>query len=208
MCTTCIETLCKQATSVAHLTDFSFELFHETFTEGASLLFLYHGAKKSKITKNSNQRRGGGSCLNSLNKLFCQRDLRFQSMLHSSSVRCLHQQKSKCSQTSDKTNNSLVRTFAGQMVGQAFSLVKKIRLRRTTVTRTFDKTNICSGPSASKVRITQTFSIRTLKTTAILKEKFKLLNFQRLLTLLKVRCKACFFGLWSFLLLFEVFRLH
>ena len=42
----CIETLCKRATSVAHLTDFSFEFFYEIFTEDASLLLLYHGAKK------------------------------------------------------------------------------------------------------------------------------------------------------------------
>ena len=45
---------------MAHLTNFSFEVFHEMFTEDASLLFLYHGAKKSKETKNSNQ---GGPCL-------------------------------------------------------------------------------------------------------------------------------------------------
>ena len=56
----CIETLCKQATSVAHLTNFSFEFFNEISTEDASLRLLYHGAKKSKMTKNSNQ---GGSCL-------------------------------------------------------------------------------------------------------------------------------------------------
>ena len=30
-------------------------IFFATFTEDASLLFLYHGAKKSKMTKNSNQ---------------------------------------------------------------------------------------------------------------------------------------------------------
>ena len=42
----CIETLCRRATSVAHLTNFSFELFYEIFTEDASLLCLYHGAKK------------------------------------------------------------------------------------------------------------------------------------------------------------------
>ena len=46
---------------MAHLTNFSFEFFYNIFTEDASLLFLYHGAKKSKMTKNSNQ---GGSCLN------------------------------------------------------------------------------------------------------------------------------------------------
>ena len=34
------------------------EIFIEIFTEDASLLFLCHGAKKSKMTKNSNQ--GGG----------------------------------------------------------------------------------------------------------------------------------------------------
>ena len=60
----CIETLSKWATSVAHLTNFSFEFFYEIFTEDASLLLLYHGAKKSKMTKNSNQ---GGSCLNYFN---------------------------------------------------------------------------------------------------------------------------------------------
>ena len=46
---------------MAHLTNFSFEFFHEIFTEDASLLLLYHGAKKSKMTKNSNQ--GGGPAL-------------------------------------------------------------------------------------------------------------------------------------------------
>ena len=40
---------------MAHLTNFSFEFFYDIFTEDASLLFLYHGAKKSKMTKNSNQ---------------------------------------------------------------------------------------------------------------------------------------------------------
>ena len=34
---------------------FSFAFFYETFTEDAALLFLYHGAKKSKMTKTSNQ---------------------------------------------------------------------------------------------------------------------------------------------------------
>ena len=40
---------------MAHLTNFSFELFYKIFTEDASLPLLYHGAKKSKMTKNSNQ---------------------------------------------------------------------------------------------------------------------------------------------------------
>ena len=53
------ETLSKRATSVAHLTNLSFELFYEIFTEDASLRFLCHDAKKSKMTKNSNQGGGG-----------------------------------------------------------------------------------------------------------------------------------------------------
>ena len=51
----CVETLWKRATLVAPLTNFSFEFLYEIFTEGSSLLFLYHGAEKSKMTKNSNQ---------------------------------------------------------------------------------------------------------------------------------------------------------
>ena len=45
---------------MAYLTNFSFEFFYEIFKEDASPFCLYHGAKKSKMTKNSNQ---GGSCL-------------------------------------------------------------------------------------------------------------------------------------------------
>ena len=41
-------------------TAFSFDFFYEIFTEDASLLLLYHGAKKSKMTKNSNQGEGCG----------------------------------------------------------------------------------------------------------------------------------------------------
>ena len=51
----CIETLCKRTISVAHLTNFSFEFFYKIFTEDTSLPLLYHGAKKSKMTKKSNQ---------------------------------------------------------------------------------------------------------------------------------------------------------
>ena len=43
-----------RATSMAHLTNFSFELFNEIFKEDVSLLLLYHGANKC-MTKNSNQ---------------------------------------------------------------------------------------------------------------------------------------------------------
>ena len=46
---------------MAHLTNFSFDFFYEFFTEDASLRLLYHSAKKSKMTKNSNQ--GGGPAL-------------------------------------------------------------------------------------------------------------------------------------------------
>ena len=46
---------------MAHLTNLPFDFSYEIFTEDASLLFLYHGAKKSKMTKNSNQ---GGPALN------------------------------------------------------------------------------------------------------------------------------------------------
>ena len=48
---------------MAPLTNFSFELFYKIFTEDASLPLLYHGAKKSKMTKNSNQGGGGGPAL-------------------------------------------------------------------------------------------------------------------------------------------------
>ena len=42
------ETLRKRPTSVAHLTNFSFEFFYEIFTEDASQFLLSHGAKKVK----------------------------------------------------------------------------------------------------------------------------------------------------------------
>ena len=45
---------------MAHLTNFSFEFFYKIFTEDVSQPLLYHGAKKSKMTKNSNQ---GGPAL-------------------------------------------------------------------------------------------------------------------------------------------------
>ena len=57
------KTLCKRAISVAHLTNFSFEFFYAIFSEDASLPLLYDAAKKSKMTKNSNQ--GEGSCVKS-----------------------------------------------------------------------------------------------------------------------------------------------
>ena len=56
----CIETLCKRATSVAHLTNFSFEFFMKFSQKMRPLLFLYHGAKRSKMTKTQIK----GSCLN------------------------------------------------------------------------------------------------------------------------------------------------
>ena len=45
---------------MAHLANVSFEFFYKIFTEDASLPLPYHGAKKSKMTKNSNQ---GGPAL-------------------------------------------------------------------------------------------------------------------------------------------------
>ena len=54
---------------MAHLTNFSFELFYKIFTEDASQPLLYHGAKKSKMTKNSNQ-GGGGPALRCPETLF------------------------------------------------------------------------------------------------------------------------------------------
>ena len=45
---------------MAHLTNFSFEFVCEIFTEDVSLRLLYHGAKQSKMAKNSNQ---GGPAL-------------------------------------------------------------------------------------------------------------------------------------------------
>ena len=47
---------------MAHLNHPFFDFFNTTCTENASLLLLYNGAKKSKMTKHSNQ---GGSCLKS-----------------------------------------------------------------------------------------------------------------------------------------------
>ena len=40
---------------MAYLANFSFEFFYKLFTEDASQFLLCHGAKKSKVTKNSNQ---------------------------------------------------------------------------------------------------------------------------------------------------------
>ena len=47
--------VCKRATSVAHLTN----LFSQISQNVPLYVFLYHGAKKSIMTKNSNQRRRG-----------------------------------------------------------------------------------------------------------------------------------------------------
>ena len=48
----CIETVCKRATSVAHLTNFSFEFFYETFTKDACLSdFFYIMVQSQKWPK-------------------------------------------------------------------------------------------------------------------------------------------------------------
>ena len=65
---------------MAHLTNFSFEFFNEIFTEDASLLLLYHGAKKSKMTKNSNQGGGGPALIGR----FCSTHITYENY-----VRCL-----------------------------------------------------------------------------------------------------------------------
>ena len=74
---------------MAHLTKFSFEFFCQMFTEDASQPFLYHGAKKSKMTKNSNQ---GGSCLkrppNGARKMVVIDTYRFFEALLNSCERC------------------------------------------------------------------------------------------------------------------------
>ena len=51
---------------MAHLTNFSFEFFYETFIEDASQRLLYHGAKSQKNDQKLKSREGGGgggSCL-------------------------------------------------------------------------------------------------------------------------------------------------
>ena len=51
---------------MAHLTNFSFEFFMK-FSQKMPLCIFYHGAKKSKMTKNPNQ--GGGGFLPQYQKL-------------------------------------------------------------------------------------------------------------------------------------------
>ena len=60
LCTTLKRNLLQASNFGGTFDQLSFDFFYEIFTEDASLLLLYHGAKKSKMTKNSNQ---GGSCL-------------------------------------------------------------------------------------------------------------------------------------------------
>ena len=57
----CIETPYKQASSVAHLTNFSFEFSYKIFTEDAPLPLLYHGAKSQEWPKT--QIKEGGPAL-------------------------------------------------------------------------------------------------------------------------------------------------
>ena len=51
----CIETYASEQLWWHIWPAFPLNFFYEIFTEDASLLFLYQGAKKSKMTKNSNQ---------------------------------------------------------------------------------------------------------------------------------------------------------
>ena len=72
LCTTLYRNLMQASNFGGTFDQLSFEFFYKIFTKDASLLVLYHGAKKSKMTKNSNQSLGGGgggSCLkNDLSK--------------------------------------------------------------------------------------------------------------------------------------------
>ena len=63
LCTTLYRNLMQASNFGGTFDQLSFEIFYEIFTEDASPFFLYHGAKKSKMTKNSNQ---GGSRLDPL----------------------------------------------------------------------------------------------------------------------------------------------
>ena len=56
----CTEIANKRATSVAHFTNFPFEVFYTILTQDASLLFLYNSAKKSKMTKKLRSTGAGG----------------------------------------------------------------------------------------------------------------------------------------------------
>ena len=52
LCTTLYRNLMQARNFGSALTNFSFEFFHEIFTDNASQCLLYHGAKRSKMTKN------------------------------------------------------------------------------------------------------------------------------------------------------------
>ena len=69
------------------LTNFSFEFFYEIFTEDASQHLLYHGTKKSKMTKNSNQ---GGPALKS------KKNQSTFPLCRTHSVMCLFESKPVC----------------------------------------------------------------------------------------------------------------
>ena len=60
----CIETLCKRATSVAHLTNFSFEFFLWNFHRRCLSTCSIPWCKKVKNDQKLKSRGGGGSCLN------------------------------------------------------------------------------------------------------------------------------------------------
>ena len=55
LCTTLFRNFMQASNFGGTFDQLSFEFVNEIFTEDASLLLLYHGAKKSKMTKNSNQ---------------------------------------------------------------------------------------------------------------------------------------------------------
>ena len=103
-----------------YLTNFSFELLYEIFTEDASLLFLYDGAKKSKMTKSSNQR---GSCLKP----------RAKNLIMYLHVYCLKLENypgfsKKAKDTPPLAKSQIARSAARQpLLGWRCALVRKVR---------------------------------------------------------------------------------
>ena len=85
------------------MTNFSFEYFYKIFTEDASPPLLYNGAKKSKMTKNSNQ---GGPALSTVPRIF------YQSFHMSNHALSLHSLPSLQTKSSFFTSSSSLQLFA------------------------------------------------------------------------------------------------
>ena len=84
---------------MAHLTNFSFEFFYEFFTEDVSLRLLYYGAKKSKMTKNSNQGVLPSTGINLFSLPYCHRNCKVEELVsQSEDLRKKERRKEKRSQ--------------------------------------------------------------------------------------------------------------